>query len=58
MVENFKSLIQDLDVATGLETSQNVRDIQENMFEKAKKDATQEKIFEIFYKILHPKLED
>jgi hypothetical protein len=45
-------------VATGLESTQDVRKLQEEMFEKSKKDATQDKIFEVFYKILHPKIED
>ena len=58
MAENFKSLVQDLEVATGLESSQDVRNLQEEMLEKSKKDSTQDKIFEIFYKILHPKIED
>ena len=40
MVENFKSLVQDLEVATGLESNQDIRNLQEEMFEKSKKDAT------------------
>ena len=40
MIENFKGLIQDLDLATGIETPNEVRGLQDEMFEKAKKDNT------------------
>ena len=40
MIENFKGLVQDLDLATGIETTNEVRRLQDEMFEKAKKDNT------------------
>ena len=59
MIEHFKNLLQDLDVACGTESSQEAKDTQEKLFDKAYKDnVSQEAAFEIFYQILQPKIED